>query len=142
MDCWEIGITRPASSVMAHSSNKPDEGNSATVSDTTNRTGIDVYYGSKEISGGYFSTGVALTNEYVAETGKTFSPNRQIASAVLFGSLPTGIDPINAANTRPWQTLLFSPNPLAKAAHPGKASPPDHLFSRPVYHGAIVEPYD
>lgn len=120
--------------------NKPDEGNSATVSDTSNRTGIDVYYGTKEIAGGYFSTGVAMTNEYVAETGKTFSPNRQIASAVLFGSLSSGIDPTNMGNIQPWRTLLFAPNPLAKTNHPGRATPPDHLFLD-LFTMPIVEPY-
>lgn len=64
-----------------------------------------------------------------------FSPNRQVPSPVIFGSLPSG-----AKAARPWQTLLFCPNPPAKSLHPGTASPPDHLlldlFSMPV-----VEPY-
>jgi len=124
--------------------NKPDEGNSDTVSDTSSRANLDVYYGSKEIAGGYFSTGILrnvnTSYEYATETGKTFSPNRQVASAVLFGSLPTGIDPTNTANTKPWQTLAFSPNPLAKSSHPGLASPPDHLFLD-LFTMPIVEPY-
>lgn len=120
--------------------NKPDEGNSDTVSDTTSRTNIDVYYGSKDISGGYFSTGVSMTTEYKTETGKTFSPNRQVSSAVLFGSLPTGVDPSNSGNISPWQTLLFCPNPSAGANHPGSNSPPDHLFLD-LFTMPIVEPY-
>jgi len=125
--------------------NKPDEGNSDTVSDTTSRANIDVYYGSKEIAGGYFSTGVlrnVVSNgyEYATETGKTFSPNRQVSSAVLFGSLPTGIDPSAPASVQPWRTLLFSPNPLAKNSHPGLQSPPDHLLLD-LFTMPIVEPY-
>jgi uncharacterized protein (TIGR02600 family) len=56
------------------------------------------------------------------EDGQTHSPNRQIASAVAFGSLPTGVkytesmarsaDP--GAMGRPWQTLLFTAQPLSK----------------------------
>jgi uncharacterized protein (TIGR02600 family) len=62
-----------------------------------------------------------------------FSPNRQIASAVSFGSLLSG-------RKKHWTTLAFSPNP-AGAAHPGLAKDPkDHtlldLFTMPV-----VEPY-
>jgi len=120
--------------------NKPDEGNSETVSDTTSRTNIDVYLGGKDIGGGYFSTGVSLTREYQTESGETFSPNRQIASAVAFGSLPTGIDPADATKISPWKTLLFSPNPPGKSAHPGAASPPDHLFLD-LFTMPIVEPY-
>lgn len=124
--------------------NKPDEGNSDTVSDTNTRANLDVYYGTKEIAGGYFSTGilrnVADSYEYATETGKTFSPNRQVSSAVLFGSLPTGIDQANPGGAEPWQTLLFSPNPLAKNNHPGRQSPPDHLFLD-LFTMPIVEPY-
>lgn len=72
-----------------------------------------------------------------------FSPNRQIASAVQFGSLPTGVNPSSTgANARPWQTLLFCPNPISSTNHFSltSAGPRDHnlldLFSMPV-----VEPY-
>ena len=72
--------------------------------------------------------------EYQSEDAR-FSPNMQIASAVQFGSLPTG-----TVRVQPWQTLLFSPNPAAGSNHSGLSSPPDHLlldlFSMP-----IVEPY-
>lgn len=61
-----------------------------------------------------------------------YSPNRQMPSAVMFGSLPTGV-----VRNRPWQTLLFRPDP---GRHPGAANPPDFtmldLFWMPV-----VEPY-
>ena len=122
--------------------NKPDEGNSRTVSSTANRTNVDVYFGGKDIGGGYFSTGVSATvgGDYQTESGETFSPNRQISSAVAFGSLPTGIDPTDTVNLSPWRTLLLSPNPLGKSAHPGAQTPPDHLFLD-LFTMPIVEPY-
>lgn len=123
---------------------KPDEGNV--------NTGADSYY-----SRGSFNV----------EGGATYSPNRQISSAVAFGSLPTGLKATNyaigandSASSRPWQTLLFCPNPSAlagstsphsrhhgfgtptggKTFQPPYTKPPDHvlldLFTMP-----IVEPY-
>jgi uncharacterized protein (TIGR02600 family) len=62
-----------------------------------------------------------------------FTPNRQIPSAVTFGSLPTGV----LAN-RPWQTLLFRPDPSGQ--HPGSQSPRDHLWLD-LFHMPVVEPY-
>jgi len=64
-----------------------------------------------------------------------FSPNRIIPSAVMFGSLPSGV---LANPKRPWETLLFAPS--LSQGHRGAQDPPDHylldLFSMPV-----VEPY-
>ncbi|MBN8708435.1 MAG: hypothetical protein BGO12_15675 [Verrucomicrobia bacterium 61-8] len=73
-----------------------------------------------------------------------FSPNRLIPSPVMFGSLPTGV----LAN-RPWQTLLFRPDPtglhagnkdrdVTGASSPGQ--PPDSLFLD-LFHMPVVEPY-
>jgi uncharacterized protein (TIGR02600 family) len=76
-----------------------------------------------------------------------FTPNRQVASPVEFGSLPTGV---SASDPRPWQTLLFCPNPASRvtpstgrpveADHFGFVSPPDHrwldFFTMPA-----VEPW-
>ena len=61
-----------------------------------------------------------------------FSPNRMMPSAGMFGSLPTGV----IGNT-PWRTLQFRPGP---AAHPGLASPRDHLWLD-LFHMPVVEPY-
>ncbi len=84
-------------------------------------------------------------------TGINFTPNRQIASAVQFGALPTGV-----MRAQPWQTLLFCPNPPSRttsalseptlADHPGFAYPRDHLlldlFWMPVAQPyAISEPF-
>lgn len=100
--------------------NKADEGNT--------RYNFDA--GDLASGGGvpYFRGG----NGY-EETGQTyFSPNRLISSAVMFGSLPTGV-----YSMQPWQTLLFRPG---YGGHKGAQAPSDHylldLFSMPV-----VEPY-
>ena len=84
------------------------------------------------------------------QSNTTFSPNRQISSAVSFGSLPTGF-----ARKYPWQTLLFCPNPLSGsiqdasntsftsyvAKHPGRTNtPPDYLMLD-LFTMPVVEPY-
>jgi uncharacterized protein (TIGR02600 family) len=109
------------------------------------------------------SYNVYYPNNLVAAGGTnslaSFSPNRQIASPVLFGSLPSGITPlasVGATGTQsPWQTLLFAPNPAAKNSHPGfsaggtgagpDARPPyttapDHLFLDNFWM-PVIEPY-
>ncbi|XHR31168.1 MAG: Verru_Chthon cassette protein A [Chthoniobacteraceae bacterium] len=62
-----------------------------------------------------------------------FSPNREISSGVMFGSLPTGV-----MAEKPWQTLLFRPDPLG--THAGSQSPKDH-FLLDLFTMPIVEPY-
>jgi uncharacterized protein (TIGR02600 family) len=72
-----------------------------------------------------------------------FSPNRQISSPVMFGSLPVGTD-------HPWRTLLFRPTILAGYqggyAHPGglnpgsSTTPPDHMLLD-FFRMPVVEPY-
>ena len=108
--------------------NKPDEGDGNRISETQGKP--------------YFE---GPTSQYSPET-TTFSPNRQIPSAVNFGSLPTGV----FAN-KPWQTLLFRPLPIG---HPGLGTstagggdvgppyttPPDHLFLD-LFNMPVVEPY-
>ena len=65
------------------------------------------------------------------------TPNRQVSSPVVFGSLPVG----SAMNpVQPWRTLLFCANPAAGAAHPGFAKPHDHAFLD-FFTMPIVEPY-
>jgi uncharacterized protein (TIGR02600 family) len=61
-----------------------------------------------------------------------FSPNKQMPSAGMFGSLPTG-----AVRNKPWQTLLFRPNP---GNHPGPAAPADYLLLD-LFWMPVVEPY-
>lgn len=62
-----------------------------------------------------------------------FSPLRQVPSAVMFGSLPTGVK----ANI-PWRTLLFCPNPR-DPSHVGFNAPPDHLLLD-LFRMPVVEP--
>lgn len=97
--------------------NKADEGTTVGLSDGTQTP--------------YFT---ALTN--YANAGSTFfSPNRQMPSAVMFGSLPTGV-----FEDRPWQTLLFRPDPDGSKNHRGAQSPPDHLLLD-LFNMPVVEPY-
>jgi len=99
--------------------NKPDEG---------------INYGTSYTQSPYFAFGGTGANV----TLTTFSPNRQIPSPVMFGSLPTGV----FANA-PWQTLLFHPNPLGSGStyqHKGAQSPPDHLLLD-LFTMPVVEPY-
>jgi uncharacterized protein (TIGR02600 family) len=76
-----------------------------------------------------------------------FSPTRQIPSAVMFGSLPTGVKRTlhaytngNFSDGKPWRTLLFSPNPDAGSSHFGFVSPPDYVLLD-FFHLPVVEPY-
>jgi hypothetical protein len=67
-----------------------------------------------------------------------FSPNRQVASPLMFGSLPTGV-----VRGKPWQTLLFRPAIKGLPGgtwHPGAGSPPDHYLAD-LFWMPVVEPY-
>ena len=68
------------------------------------------------------------------------SPNALIPSPVVFGSLPSGINPVEPAKSLAWQTLLFCPYPLGDKAHPGLISPPDYLLLDRFWM-PVVEPY-
>ncbi len=124
---WDTGIGRIEDGPYI---NKPDEGG-------------------QEVAGpggtGYYSRG-----GYTEEKGRNYAPNRQICSAVAFGSLPTGIHPVTGATPRPWQTLLFCPNPPSRTTvstavptaldHFGFKAPRDHLLLD-LFWMPIVEPY-
>ncbi|WP_009965434.1 Verru_Chthon cassette protein A [Verrucomicrobium spinosum] len=98
---------------------------------------------------GYFSR-IGFTEE---TTGRFYSPNRQICSAVAFGSLPSVIhaDPLDGIPApAPWQTLLFCPNPPSRETpsleepkpgdHFGFRPPHDHLLLD-FFWMPVVEPY-
>lgn len=100
-------------------------------------------------TGLYYTTGGYISGSGVVESGASFSPNRQISSAVAFGSLPSVIDQTNPNNSQPWRTLLFGKHPAAGSAHPGFGMPasgppyltaPDHAFLD-LFTMPIVEPY-
>jgi uncharacterized protein (TIGR02600 family) len=67
------------------------------------------------------------------------SPNRQMPSAVFFGSVPTGVYSSPAV---PWRTLLFRPDRswVSGATHFGSTNPPDYLMLD-WFHMPVVEPY-
>jgi uncharacterized protein (TIGR02600 family) len=100
--------------------NKPDEGDTALT---------DVQNGQYRLP--YL---LGYGQGFAAATSTYFSPNRQVPSALMFGSIPTGVQRL-----RPWQTLLFHPRP-EDPLHPGKASPPDHLIAD-LFWMPIIEPY-
>lgn len=112
--------------------NKPDESNASRK-----------YWnwGGAYHSGGYFRRG----DFDIDPDGNNHSPNRQIASAVQFGSLPTGI-----FSMRPWETLLFCPNPPGRTTgageeprpddHIGFQFPRDHLLLN-MFWMPVTEPY-
>jgi uncharacterized protein (TIGR02600 family) len=74
------------------------------------------------------------------------APNALLPSPVVFGSLPSGINPATPASSIPWRTLLFCPYPAANPSgapyttHPGAATPPDHLVLDNFWM-PVVEPY-
>jgi uncharacterized protein (TIGR02600 family) len=93
----------------------------------------------------------------------TFSPNRMVASPVIFGSLPTldnawaPANPVLTITNSSWQTLQFSPNPNAldtnffarrtssngysdAGMRPNNSVLPDHLLLD-YFWMPVVEPY-
>jgi uncharacterized protein (TIGR02600 family) len=105
--------------------NKPDEG--AVYPSGANR----VYYDN-----------LGSVVDVTASPAFFFSPQRQVPSPVMFGSLPTGA-PLNGGAPKPWQTLLFQPG---MAGHAGLQSPKDEylldLFWMPQAEPyAISEPF-
>lgn len=106
--------------------NKVDEGNLKFDSSLSDYTGMPYFRG-----------------RGMEETGQTFfSPNRQLSSPVMFGSLPTGVR-VDPFGNKPWQTLLFRPNREINTTHPGadlQLGPPDHLLLD-LFHLPVIEPY-
>ena len=106
--------------------NKPDEGESLTATGAGNIS----YIGPNE-----------NTSSYGAAASFFFSPNKQVASPVMFGSLPVGVD-------HPWRTLVFRPGNLpgyqlsAGYQHPGRtdSTSSDHLLLD-LFWMPVVEPY-
>jgi hypothetical protein len=116
---WDRGLSKHIDGAFA---NKVDEGNVwFDYTDADNGSRVPYFRG-----------------RGIEETGRSFfSPNRQIASAVMFGSLPTGV-----VRGFPWQTLLFRPDRGTKP-HPGAqttSAPADHLLLD-LFNLPVVEPY-
>lgn len=109
---WDTGLPGTRDGPYA---NKPDEGNIYTSG------GSVPYY-----------NGENQTNSSVQDIVSYFTANRIIPSAVMFGSLPTGVK-----QGVPWRTLLFRP----QASRPRDPSgPKDHLMLD-LFTMPVVEPY-
>lgn len=78
--------------------------------------------------------GSAYFSHLIHNIGGTtrFSPNRQVPSPVMFGSLPTGVK-----TGQPWRTLLFRPQ---DGHFGGDEAPKDHLLLD-LFWMPVVEPY-
>ncbi|MES2307251.1 MAG: Verru_Chthon cassette protein A [Verrucomicrobiota bacterium] len=75
-------------------------------------------------------------NYPVPRSGSYLNPYVMMPSAVMFGSLPTGV-----FENRPWQTLLFCANPNAGSNHYSLTkSPKDHLILD-LFQMPVVDPY-
>jgi uncharacterized protein (TIGR02600 family) len=81
------------------------------------------------------ATDLAHTNFF----GITYSPWKQMPSAVMFGTLPSRAleDP-----PAPWETLLFCPNPAGgQSTHRGWTSLPRDHYWLDLFYMPVVEPY-
>ena len=121
---------------------KPDEGNEGESSTYAN----DYYQ----------------TNQNFDQSISSYSPNRQVPSPVIFGTLPSrvfgGLPKTGVSGGVPWCTLLFCPNPACNdgdqphpgfgigAGNPGPSdyppyvTPPDHLWLD-LFWMPVVDPY-
>jgi uncharacterized protein (TIGR02600 family) len=124
---WDNGMGRVEDGAYI---NKPDESNLDATSDSRH---------------------FARNSQHFATEGiRSFAPNRQICSAVAFGSLPTGVHPVSGNQRMPWQTLLFCPNPPSRTTaadkepvetdHYGFKAPRDHLWLD-LFWMPVVDPY-
>jgi len=103
----------------------------------------------------YMTYGGVVAGQATTYSSESFSPNREIASPVMFGTLPACVQ-----SGQPWRTLLFCANPATGTAkfHPGFGTvspggatagpndsapyqdPPDHLFLD-LFWMPVVDPY-
>jgi uncharacterized protein (TIGR02600 family) len=74
-------------------------------------------------------------DDHMASYGTVFSPNRQVPSSMMLGSIPTGVK-----RFRPWETLLFCPHPEDQDQRDGWRNPKDHLIAD-LFWMPVVEPY-
>lgn len=107
--------------------------------DQSTARGVDGPYINKADEGNTYDAGFGPYMYGANITGSAgftfFSPNRQMPSPGVFGSLPTQLK----ANT-PWRTLLFRPQ-AATPVHPSSGiAPKDHLLMD-LFWMPVVEPY-
>ena len=105
------------------------------------------------LTGAFYSDGGSLAEDTL---GLGQAPQRQVASAFIFGALTPYVHglPEGSTNPEPWRTLLFCPNPVSRTTpvggaysvldHPGFGSPTDPLwldfFWTPVVEPAFLSP--
>jgi uncharacterized protein (TIGR02600 family) len=131
--------------------NKPDEGNF--FANTEIRNGVSHFERQA-----YFRESWEDAEDW--RSGIYMTPNRLIASPVMFGSLPTGVwqppgglpsardmTNLGSLDYAPWQTLLFRPHsqvtsqqPNSHSSHPGAYDPADH-YLLDLFFMPVVEPY-
>jgi uncharacterized protein (TIGR02600 family) len=131
---WDTGIGNLMDGAYM---NKPDEGDSRLFSHSNQGQSLSVpRYPYILNQPGYGFASSPPGSVY-------FSPDRQVPSALMFGSIPTGVQ-----SFKPWQTLLFNPKPEDQK-HPGLgapvdgppfATPPDYLIAD-LFWMPVVEPY-
>jgi len=114
--------------------NKPDEGNVNSLKGKYSKQLADNWEALRHRGAfPYFN------QEWRQEAGGPayFSPNRLVSGPGMFGSMPT-----QAADDKPWQTLLFRPDVSGNGydPHPGAQDPPDHLIMD-LFWMPVVEPY-
>ena len=131
---WDNGIGVAADGPY---SNMPDGGNAFGLYKPTEVVPYYTYTlaGNWNLEGLFYSNNPAGAYS-LSPVFTFFSPNRQIPSAGMFGSLPTGMNPGNPSQDQPYQTLLFRP----QDGHPGAAAPADHLWTD-LFWMPVVEPY-
>ena len=69
-----------------------------------------------------------------------FSPNKQVPSSGILGSLPAGFDPSNPSLTNAWQSLVFCANPNASNRVASMPNPPDYMIMD-LFDMPVVQPY-
>lgn len=104
----------------------------------------DIVKGGTENQLPYFSVSQKLNAVAGTDSSKSFfSPNRQVPSPAMFGSLPTGVYP--GGKPISWRTLLFRPSDTHFGAGLPSSGPPysrlpDHLFLD-LFWMPVAEPY-
>ncbi len=111
---WDSGLPGTADGAYA---NKPDEGN--------------IYTGDAQ-SKPYYNAEQQVNQQNLNNLTSYFTANRIIPSAVMFGSLPTGVK-----EGIPWRTLLFRP----QKNRPRDASGPKDYLLLDLFSMPVVEPY-
>ncbi len=138
---WDTGISNYGDGAYI---NKPDE--SFRSNDTGANRSIAATYTQDTSSRGihylrWYGTADALAIAGAGNADTWYSPNRQMPSPVMFGSLPSGVKRL-----LPWQTFLFSPVSAADCDKGGRVHPgwgkdlSDHQLLD-FFRMPVAEPY-